>query len=151
MSRESEASDNPKECLEDKKMMWERRKIGLELRHRYELYFVTLTFTLLALAIQTAKGMQVTFIQCFEFSGWVVLLICGLLGLYMLQQLWRREVGVAEVENLRMHVQPFQSLLADVTKVEKTFRIMTVIRAVLFVCALLLLMVSRGMSISLLN
>lgn len=151
MSRESEASANLQEYLEDKKMMWERRKIGLELRHRYELYFVTLTFTLQALAIQTAKGTQVTFIQCFEFGGWGSLLICGLLGLYMLQQLWRREVGVAEVENLRMHGQPFQTLLADVTRVEKTFRILTAIRAVLFVCALLLLMVSRGMSISLLS
>jgi hypothetical protein len=102
MSREFESQADQVEYFEERKFNWERNKIGLELRHRYELYFVTLTFTLLGLAIQSAKHSNFQLPKYFEFTGWFLLLSCGLLGLRMVHQLWLREVSVAEILILKI-------------------------------------------------
>jgi hypothetical protein len=147
MSRETESQADQVEYFEERKFNWERNKIGLELRHRYELYFVTLTFTLLGLAIQSAKHSESQFTKYFEFTGWFLLLSSGLLGLRMVHELWLREVGVAEISNLRLHGRKYESLLKDVTALELRLRTINWIRATLFVFALIALMISRGFEI----
>jgi len=77
---------------------WERRKLGLDLRQKYELYFVSLAFTLAGLAVQTAPSPVVRWKAIIEVGGWICLLGSGLLGLWIVSKLWRREVGVAEHE-----------------------------------------------------
>jgi hypothetical protein len=43
------------EIQEPPKEIWDRKKLNIELRQRYELYFAALIFTLTGLSIQTAK------------------------------------------------------------------------------------------------
>lgn len=147
MSRESESQADQVEYFEERKFNWERNKIGLELRHRYELYFVTLTFTLLGLAIQSAKHSDFQFAKYAEFTGWLLLLSSGLLGLRMVHQLWLREVGVAEISNLRLHGQKCESFLKGITAIELRLRIMNRARVTLFIFALISMMISRGFEI----
>src|SRR6266700_3954403 len=77
--------------------IWERKKLGLEMRQRYELYFVTLIFTLAGLAIQTAKPYSTTCLVWFEIGAWVSLILSGLIGLWRLARLWFREFRVGEL------------------------------------------------------
>ena len=144
MSRDSDSNRDSSEYWEQRKIAWERRKMGLEFRHRYELYFVTLTFTLLGLAVQTAKSSTSVVIQFIEFGGWFLLFLSGLLGFYILESLWRREVGVAEISDLFLQGLPHRDLEKDVNKVERRFQLLKNGRWVLFVAALVCLMVSRG-------
>ena len=150
MSRESEANHDFDEFKERLKNAWERRKVGLELRHRYELYFVTLNYTLLGLAVQTAKSSPCMAVRILEVSGWLLLLFGGLLSLYILDHLWRREVGVAEVNEENLHGRRNMELMIDVNRVEQKIKKMKKIRDFSFVVGLVSLMFSRGISIFLL-
>ena len=87
------------------------------------------------------------FTKYFEFTGWFLLLSSGLLGLRMVHRLWLREVGVAEISNLRLHGRKYEPLLKDVTALELRLRTMNWIRATLFVFALVALMISRSFEI----
>ncbi len=77
--------------------IWERKKLGLELRQKYELYFVTLIFTLLALAIQTAQPSPTRYWLWLEIGSWAFLLLAGLVSLWRLTKLWFREARVGEM------------------------------------------------------
>jgi hypothetical protein len=55
MTRETESNNDFNHYIEETKLIWDRQKLGIDLRHKFDLYFVTLIFTLLGLAIQTAK------------------------------------------------------------------------------------------------
>lgn len=58
---------------------------ALDFQEKFEFYFVSLTFTLLALAIQSVDGSQNKLLAIIEVCGWVVLLASGLVQLYRLQ------------------------------------------------------------------
>ena len=77
--------------------IWERKKLGLEMRQRYELYFVTLIFTLAGLAIQTAKPYSTACLIWLEVGAWIVLIFSGLVSLWRLARLWFREFRVGEL------------------------------------------------------
>ena len=71
------------------------REYGLHLQEKFEVYLLGLTFTVLALAVQTAKFDNVNIVAaCLELASWVVLLISGLVGL------WRMEwIPVAHIDH----------------------------------------------------
>ena len=71
--------------------IWERKKIGLEMRQRYELYFATLIFTLLALAIQTAQPPMLRSWVLLETASWACFLLAGLLSLWRLSKIWFKD------------------------------------------------------------
>ena len=60
---------------------------GQRVQERVQYYFVTLTFTLLALSIETAKFAGSNISQISELLGWVVLLTSGVAGLSRLNSL----------------------------------------------------------------
>lgn len=74
----------------------ERKKLAIELRAKYELYFVTVVFTFAGLAIQTAKPALGPILPLLEIGAWLCFLLAGLIGLWRVGRLWRREFGVAE-------------------------------------------------------
>ena len=84
-----ESQDPPPEILE-------RKKLAIELRAKYELYFVTAVFTLAGLAIQTAKPTPSPILALLEIGAWLCFLVAGLVGLRRVGRLWRREFDVAE-------------------------------------------------------
>jgi hypothetical protein len=58
------------------------REYGLQLQEKFELYLLALIFTVLALAVQTAKFDNINIVAvCLELASWVVLLFSGLVGL----------------------------------------------------------------------
>lgn len=58
------------------------REYGIQLQEKFELYFLGLIFTVLALAVQTAKFDNINIAAaCLELASWVTLLISGLVGL----------------------------------------------------------------------
>src|SRR5258708_5781503 len=74
----------------------ERKKLAIELRAKYELYFVTAVFTFAGLTIQTAKPTPDPILPLLEIGAWLCFLVAGLVGLWRVGTLWRREFGVAE-------------------------------------------------------
>lgn len=74
----------------------ERLKLGLDLRQKFELYFVALAFTLAGLAVQSAKPTGQAWVAGAEVSAWVLLAIAGSVGLWRVSQMWLVLVGVAE-------------------------------------------------------
>ncbi|WP_125181561.1 hypothetical protein [Thiohalobacter thiocyanaticus] len=58
---------------------------ALDFQEKFELYFVSLTFALLALVIQSADSSSGIVAGVAEIIGWVSLLISGLVQLYRLQ------------------------------------------------------------------
>ena len=56
-------------------------KFAQEYQGKFELYLVSLSFTLLALSIQTAKLGTNTIVDIMEVVGWMLLLVSGLTGL----------------------------------------------------------------------
>lgn len=68
---------------------------GIQLQEKFEVYLLGLVFTVLALAVQTAKFDNVNIVAaCLELASWVALLISGLVGL------WRMEwIPVAHIEH----------------------------------------------------
>lgn len=55
----------------------ENAKIATELQIKYELYFITLTFTLLGLAVQTVTTYDVKNEALFEILAWIFFLASG--------------------------------------------------------------------------
>ena len=61
----------------------DQAKIGSQFQSRLEFYFffLGLTFTILALSIQTSNLTTNPFVTIFELMSWVSLLVAGLIGL----------------------------------------------------------------------
>jgi hypothetical protein len=144
MTRELDSLNHFNEYIEEKKLIWERQKLGLELRHKFDLYFVTLIFTLLGLAIQTSKKSSVACINYLEIAGWGLLFLSGLIGLYALSKLWIREVGVAEVKYRQFFSASTESLSKEVQGIEDKIKQSGKSKSILFLLGLIALMISRG-------
>lgn len=61
------------------------REIAQKTQEKFEFYVISLVFTLLALSIQTSKFGSSNIADAFELSGWVILLVSGLTGLWRMQ------------------------------------------------------------------
>ena len=63
----------------------ETLKHSRELQEKFELYLLALVFTLLGLAVQTAKFDGGWIASCFELAGWAALLLSGIVGVLRLE------------------------------------------------------------------
>jgi hypothetical protein len=144
MSRETESTNSFNEYLEQKKLIWERRKLGIELRNKFNLYFTTLTFTLLGLAIQTSNKSSSPYINYAEIISWVFLFLSGLIGLYALSILWLREVGVAEISYSNLSGISNERMNKELEDIEKKIRGSEKIKWIFFLIGISTLMLSRG-------
>jgi hypothetical protein len=144
MSRETDSTNSFNEYIEEKKLIWERQKLGLELRHKFDLYFVTLIFTLLGLAIQTANKSSALYINYAEIIGWGCLFISGLVALYGLSKLWIREIGVAEVKYRQFFSSSTEELSKEVQGIENRIKRSGKTKSIFFLIGISALMLSRG-------
>lgn len=58
---------------------------AMDIQEKFELYLVSLTFTLLALSVQTASFGKYPTADVLEILGWALLLISGIIGIFRLQ------------------------------------------------------------------
>lgn len=65
--------------------MGNERRFAQKFQAKFEFYVVSLTFTLLALTIQTAKFGRSTVEDVVELAGWFALLVAGIFGLWRLE------------------------------------------------------------------
>lgn len=110
--------------MEDRKRneICECRKFGIELRQKYELYFVSVAFTLAGLSVQTATHIGPLWRLPFEVVGWILFSVAGLLGLWRISKLWRREVGVADCEKSTCDGKPNIDLQNEMEILESRIR-----------------------------
>ncbi len=133
------------EIHEPPKEIWERKKLGIELRQKYELYFVTLIFTLTGLSIQTARPYAAPFFVWVEIVAWGSLLLAGLLGLWRVSRLWLREFRVgeyfeAQFDNDDRHVR----LRQELNTLDDRLGFFNKLQWPLFVVGLMVLAVARA-------
>ncbi len=128
---------------EPPKEIWERKKLGLELRQKFELYFVSLAFTLAGLSVQTATHSGPSWRLPIEVAGWLLLLVAGLVGLWRISKLWLREVGVAESQDSQWGA-PNQALKAELVQLEKHIRIFATVQYGAFLTGFVFVIASRA-------
>lgn len=68
---------------------WERRKLALQLHHKYELFFLSLALLLAGLSVYTAHPSETLWRVLVEIAGWCFLLLSGLIGLWRIGRQWR--------------------------------------------------------------
>jgi hypothetical protein len=78
--------------------IWERRKLAIDLRQKYELYFVSLIFTLAAASVQSATPGLPRWRMPIEVAGWVLLLAAGTVGLWRIGKLWVHQMAHAQIQ-----------------------------------------------------
>ncbi len=131
---------------EPPKEIWERKKLGIDLRQKFELYFVSLAFTLVGLSVQTATRSGPSWRLPIEITGWVLLLVAGLVGLWRISKLWQREVGVAEYHE-SLWSTPNRALKTELEKLEKKIRIFGTAQYGTFLLGFVLVVVSRAVAL----
>lgn len=57
---------------------WDRRKLGLDLRRKNEMYLVALAFSLAGLAVQSAKQSPEAWLGVVDVAGWIAFAATGL-------------------------------------------------------------------------
>ncbi len=70
---------------ENQTMANKEKEIAHQTQEKFEFYVISLVFTLLALSIQTSKFGLNAASDVFELSGWLCLLVSGLVGLWRLE------------------------------------------------------------------
>ncbi len=89
--------------------MSESAKAAVDIQAKFELYFVTLVFTLLGLAIQTSKPAVNTYLAFGELLSWILLLSAGLIGMY-------RIVRIPMILNVFAEINRTENLLQELQK-----------------------------------
>ena len=128
---------------EPPKEIWERKKLGIDLRQKYELYFASLAFTLAALSVQTAPHGGPRWQLFVEVSGWVLLLVAGVVGLWRIDKLWLRELGVAQYQESQWGT-PNTGLAAELETLKKRIRRFADLQFVAFLIGFSLVVLSRA-------
>ncbi|MCP3673015.1 MAG: hypothetical protein GY829_00895 [Gammaproteobacteria bacterium] len=83
------------------------REISIRQQEKSEFYVVTLVFTLLSLAIQSADFEGKSISHSFEIIGWIALLVGGLSGLSYLE--WLPALRLHAVKKDELQVTPMLS------------------------------------------
>ena len=125
--------------------IWERKRTGLEMRQRYELYFATLIFTLLGLAIQTAKPPMLRGWVLLETASWVCFLLAGSLSLWRLSKIWFREFRVGEY--LEATYEPsnrYKEIYRELNRLDVALGVTEWCRWILFMLAIVFVAVARA-------
>lgn len=130
---------------------WERRKLGLELRQKYEMYFVALAFTLAGLAVQSARPVSAAWLAVAEIAGWTTLAAAGCVGLWRVSQMWLVLVGVAEHADPEASKEEIEALEVQLGRLEHRVRAWSRPQFATFLVGLILLMVTRGSSLLAIN
>lgn len=127
------------------KEIWERKKLGLELRQKFELYFLSLIFTLAALSVQTASRACPTleWRLAIEIGGWLLLLSAGLVGLWRVSKMWVGEVGAAEYQASQWGI-PNKALGAELDRLDKFMRFLAKVQAGAFLLGFACVVTSRA-------
>jgi hypothetical protein len=128
---------------EPPKEIWERRKLGIELRQKYELYFISLAFTLAGLSVQTAPHGGPRWQATLEIFGWLLLLSTGVLGMWRVGKLWLRELGVAQYQESQWST-PSTRLATELDAMEKSIRRFGKIQFGVFFAGFSFVMASRA-------
>lgn len=84
--------------------------IAQQTQEKFELYLLSLVFTLLALAIQTASFGSSLPKNALELSGWLCLLVSGLAGLWRLQWVPVLRVQMAERKSIENEIFKLKEL-----------------------------------------
>lgn len=87
------------------------REIAIEQQHKLQFYLISLVFTLLALAVQSAK-LGSSPLDGAEIAGWVVLLVSGLSGLWYLEMNPTLRVKMAQRDELAEDASKLREALA---------------------------------------
>ena len=85
-------------------------KVTHETHTKYAYYFIGLTFTLLALAIQSASFSEHLGSNIAELVGWVLLLVSGVVGLYRLRRLSSLYYQASKKAKVRTHIERLREL-----------------------------------------
>lgn len=144
MSRESDATNAQNEYFEEKKLAWERRKLGIELRHKFEFYFVVLSFSILGVVIQTAKKSGIICLDALEIFSWVSIFASGCIGLYTINKLWIREVGAAELHIRSLNSANIKQLKEEVENLEGLIVSLLKLKYVVFALGMTILIIVRA-------
>lgn len=87
------------------------RTIAQQTQEKFQFYFLALTFTLLAAAIQTSKFGRSTAEDVLELTGWLGLLVAGIVGLWKMEwdsvirvQMAKRDECSTAVSNLQQQL-----------------------------------------------
>lgn len=76
------------------------RDVAIRIQEKFHFYLVGLSFTVLALSIQTVESDRVLVSDISELVGWVLLLISGLAGLARLESVPRAYLAADRQEDL---------------------------------------------------
>jgi hypothetical protein len=78
--------------------IWERKKLGIDLKQKYELYFASLVFTIAAASIQSAGGSGPRWRLVVEIASWCLLISSGIISLWRISQMSEREIRFADMQ-----------------------------------------------------
>jgi hypothetical protein len=129
---------------EPPKDIWERKKLGLELRQKYELYFVSVAFTLAGLSVQTATNSGPPWRIFIELTSWGLFLVAGLLGMWRISKLWQLEVGIADYQLTELGSGPNKKYLAGLDQFGARIRGAGTFQSGAFLIGLVLVAISRA-------
>jgi hypothetical protein len=87
------------------------RAIAQQTQEKFELYLLSLVFTLLALSIQTAKFSGLVVADGLELVGWACFVVSGLAGLSRLEWISNIRVKLATQSDLENEVFKLKELL----------------------------------------
>lgn len=85
-------------------------EVGQRTQERIQFYFLTLAFTLLALAVETYKPGEYKASSSIELISWALLLISGLLGLYRMRLIPKYYKLSVHLNMLRWNIKDAQKL-----------------------------------------
>lgn len=78
--------------------------IAQKTQEKFEFYIISLVFTLLALSIQTAKFGDSVIADMLELSGWMMLLVSGIAGLWRMEFIPVQRVKMAQRNDLEKKI-----------------------------------------------
>jgi len=86
-------------------------EVAHQTQEKFEFYLISLVFTLLALSVQTAKFGDNIIPTIFELSGWLFLLISGLLGLWRIEYLSIERVKLVKLDEVHDQINEVKRLM----------------------------------------
>ena len=109
---------------------------------KFEVFLVSLTFTVLGLSIQTAKFHDNPAINIFELSAWLFFLISGILALFKLKKF--HSYFLKYDYTLKLHAVVRKEDDEDILLDEIKLKTLSILQWFFFIFGFLALIVSRG-------
>ncbi len=120
-------------------------EIAGEYQSKFRFYFVALTFTLLAAAVQSAPLSEMSLIsKVFELSGWLALLICGLVSLSYIEKSAVIYNHRGTIKRPSLSGEAKAEIEEQLSQIEKQSSIKYVVAKYSFIFGLIFEVLSRG-------